>query len=51
MRFGTFCSLWRLNLLCGQAGLLVEGLWGIWGIFDHLSLLIFFIQRTLYPSG
>lgn len=41
--FGTFCSLWGLNVLCGQTRLLVERLWRVWGIFDHLWLLIFFI--------
>lgn len=40
---GTFCLLWRLNLLCGQTRLLVERLWRVWGILDHLRLLIFFI--------
>lgn len=47
MRVGTFRSLWRLNLLCGQSRLLVERLWRVRRILDHLRLLLFLIQQTL----
>lgn len=42
---GTFgCGL---DLLWGQAWLLVEGLWGVWRVLNHLRLLLIFVQQTL----
>lgn len=43
----TFCPLRRLNLLCGQAWLLIERLRRVRGILDHLRLLLVFIQQAL----
>lgn len=43
----TFCSLRRMSLLHGHARLLVERFRRVWRIFDHLWLLVVFLQQTL----
>lgn len=35
-RSGTFRSLWGVIFLRGHAWLLIERLWRVWRIFDHL---------------